>query len=187
MAGSARFWRGLIKQNRFPGHDLNILVAGFAAYVLVRSLQREACSTFMIEKRRFPFQAVMTIGAFCHFACTGELRAVDVLMTQFAFGGSRLKVRIHQFRPHIRWFVAVNAGCPPMCAQQRKYRLRVIKAPEIPPRLRVMASLTTCARNLLHAIFELTLVRILVTSGAGAIFEAKNCCIVQQAGLVFRG
>lgn len=87
----------------------------------------------MIEKRRFPFQTVMTIGACRHFACIGELRTVDVLMTKFALGGSCLEIRVRQFRPHIQWFVAVNAGSPPMCAQQRKCRLGVIKAPQIAP------------------------------------------------------
>jgi hypothetical protein len=83
----------------------------------------------MIEKRGFPFQTSMTIGACRHFPCIGELRSVDVLVTEFALGGSRLEIRIHQFRPHIQWFVAVNAGSSPMCTQQRKCRLGVIKAP----------------------------------------------------------
>ena len=37
VAGGALLGRRLIKQNRFPAHHLNILMASFAAHVLVRS------------------------------------------------------------------------------------------------------------------------------------------------------
>jgi hypothetical protein len=49
-----------------------------------------------------------------------------------------------------------------------------------------MACLTPRAGNLLHAILELTLVRILVTSRAGTIFESKEWCILQHARFFFR-
>lgn len=129
----------------------------------------------------------MAIGARRHFERVGELRTVDVLMTLFALGGSGLEVRIHQLRSHIRGFVAVNAGGSPMSPQERKCCLRVIKAPQIPPRLRVMASLTARACNLLHAIFELALVRIQVTGGTGAVFKVEKCCILQHTRLAFGG
>src|ERR1700757_2152983 len=62
-----------------------------------------------------------------------------------------------------------------MRAQQREFRFAVVKSVYIRPGLRVVASLTSERRPIRpfprHAIVELSLVRVLMASGAGPVFK----------------
>jgi hypothetical protein len=62
-----------------------------------------------------------------------------------------------------------------MRAQQREFRFAVVKSVDVRPGLRVVASLTSERRPIRpfprHAIVELSLVRVLMASGAGPVFK----------------
>lgn len=108
MAGRTFFRSRPVKQYRFAADHLNVLVTGFAAHILMRSLQRKSGTALMVEKRGLPFKAVVAVGAGRNFASVGKLRAVDVLMAFFALGRRRFEVGLHQPGSQIRRLVAID-------------------------------------------------------------------------------
>lgn len=137
MAGRTFLRRRLVKQHRFAAYSLNILVAGFAAHILVRPSQGES-SPLVIEQRGFPLKTIVTVGAGGHFACIRELRPMNVLVAFLAFGWSRFEVSLHQLGSHVRRLVAIDAGGTAMGAEQRERGPGVVKGAEVTPRFGVV-------------------------------------------------
>lgn len=106
----------------------------FATNPLMRTGQGETRAPFVIEQRRLPFRAVMTVGTRSDPADVGELCSVNVLVTLLALAGRGLKVDIHHPRFHVGRLVAVNAGRSPVRAHQREGGLRVIEFLQVLPR-----------------------------------------------------
>ncbi len=81
--------------------------------------------------------------------------------------------------------VAIAANDRTMRANQRKFRLRMIEAPDIDPRSRVVTSFAaqrSSVRALLrHALLELALVRIGVACRASAILKMEGQDLVGSA------
>lgn len=147
MARRAFFRGRLIEQHRFAAHRLQVLVASLAAHILMSSLQRKRRPALVVEERRLPFQAVVAFGARRDLAAIGELRAMDVLMAFLAFARRCLEVGLHQPGAQIRRLMAINAGCPTMCSQQRERRLGMIERAQVMPRFGIVASLTAQRRS----------------------------------------
>jgi len=82
MTINAARGRRLIEQDGLVGNGANIRVAGGAAHVLVRALQRER-GLLMIEQGRPPLRAGVALGA-AGDVRLGKLPAMNVRMTFFA-------------------------------------------------------------------------------------------------------
>jgi len=100
----------------------------------------------------------------------GKLLSVDVLVAVLALCWRRLEVHVHQLGFEVRWFMAIDASRCAVCPEQRKIRLRVVEAGKLFPRLRRMARLAPCqgtvSPRLLHALLELSFMRIVVATRA---------------------
>lgn len=173
MACRAILGRGLVEQDCLRSDRFCQLVTFRAPDVLVSAAQREGGPLLMIEQGRLPFHAVMAIGAGCGFPF-GKLLPVGILVAILAYRGRGLEVRVDQLSFEVWRFVAVNAGRGPVSSQQRKLGLGVVKARQFLPGLGGVAGLATgrsaIGPNHLHALFELTLVGIVVATGAVKVF-----------------
>src|SRR5438045_1879913 len=61
VTSSAVFRRGLVEQNGFSVDDFGQLMALWAADILMRPAQRESGPLLVIEQRRLPLHAVVTL------------------------------------------------------------------------------------------------------------------------------
>src|ERR1700676_164633 len=127
----------------------------------------------MIEFARLPARRVVaprTIGRV--FAC-GKLSPMRVKVAAGAWFRSGAEIDIFQIGLERRGAMAVRAGYAAVRAQQSKRSLRMVEAVHLFPHGRGVAGFAArnCAvRTLgLHALAELPLVRVQVTSGAGTI------------------
>ncbi len=92
MAITALRGRGLIEQNLLFGDHTNIRVAGRAAHVPVRTLQREG-RLLVIEQRRPPFRTVVTFRTMGR-SCLGELPPMNIRVTFLTDLRRRCEIRI---------------------------------------------------------------------------------------------
>ena len=186
MARRTILRRGLVEENGLRCHDLRQFVAVGAAYILVRPTQWKLRPLFVIEQGRLPFHAGMAFNA-AGDAVFGELLSVDVFMTLLALLGSGLEVDVDQLGFEVRRFVAIDARGRAVRASELKVRLRVIEGRQLFPRFGGVAGLAACRRTvgtlLLHALFELALVRIGVTAGTVQVFPVIDR---RRLGLEFR-
>lgn len=185
MAGGALFRRGLVEQDGFAVDLMHQLVAIGAFHIRVHTLKRERRAPIVVEVRGPPFVAVVAVGAgsdvrFC------ELFTVRILVALLTCLWRGLEVHVHHRGFEIRRLVAIDARGGAMCTYQRKSRLRVIKLGELFPRLGGVARLAParvgCRFCLLHALIELPIVRIGVTTGATQICPVINSCGRLQFG-----
>lgn len=143
-----------------------------AFHIRVHTLQRERRAAVVIEERRLPFVAVVAIGAECRVPFR-ELLPMRVLVALLALFGRGLEVHVHHRGLEVRRFVAIDAGGSAMCAQQWESRRRMIELGQFLPRLGGMARLASSRPTrsfcLLHALVELPLVRIGVTTRTAQI------------------
>ena len=169
MAGDAILRRRLIEQNGLSRHHFGQLVALGAAHILMRPTQRECSSLLMVEKRRLPLHAVVALGTARNVGYS-ELFPVDVFMTVLALCRRGLEVHVHQLGLKIWRFMAVHTRRRAVCSQQHELRLGVVEARKFLPRLCGVTGFASRHRpispRLLHAIFELTFMRIGVATGA---------------------
>lgn len=104
----------------------------------------------------------------------GELGTVNVLMALLAFTRGRPEISIRQFRAQVRGLVAIDTADRAMRTHQGKLCLGMVELGEVFPSLGVMADLAAerlaICTGLRHAIFELTLVGIKVTTFAIQVF-----------------
>ena len=123
----------------------------------------------MVEQRRFPLRAVVTISAGGD-AILGELLAMDFLMTVFALCRSRCKVCRNEFGLHVRRLVTIDACRSLVGANQGKVRFRVIEAGQLFPGLGRVAGFApgrgSIGAQWLHALRKLPFVRILMAGYA---------------------
>jgi len=75
----------------------------------------------MIEERRFPLRAVVTLGTSSYVAF-GELLAMDILVAVLALGRCGLEIGIQQFGLKVRGLVAIDASRSAVCAHQGELR-----------------------------------------------------------------
>lgn len=169
MTGGTFFRRRLVEQNRFALHHLAQLVTPGAAHVLMRASQSELRPLVVIKQRRFPFHAVVTLGAARNSGLC-ELVRMHVLMAVLTLHRSRFEIDIQQVRFKIWRLVAVDARRSAVRTQQREFRLRVIESGEFPPTLGRVASLAATlgavGPDSLHALLELPFMRIVMATGA---------------------
>lgn len=170
MAGRAVFRGGLVEENRFVGDDFVQFVTISTLDVLVCATQGERGPLFVVEQRGFPFRAVVAVGAGGSVALGDELLSVNVLVAVLALHGGGFEIHIDQLGFEVWRFVAVDARRRPMCPEQGKLGLGMIESGEFLPRLGAMAGLATdgslIGAELPHALLELALMGIVVTTGA---------------------
>lgn len=126
----------------------------------------------------------MTFGAGRRAIGFGKLGAVNIGMAAFTGSGRGFEVGVNQRGLQIGWLVAINTGHGAMGPKQWERGLGMVEAREFLPGFGGMARFATCrctvGARLLHALPELTLVRIRVAGGAGKIFKAVEggvlCC-----------
>ncbi len=108
MTGRAipRGW--LVEQNRLGADNSRQLVALRAAHILMRTSQRKLRSLVMIEERRLPFHAVVTLRATGHIRFR-ELLSVDVLMAVLALCRRSFEIHIKKIGFQVGRLVAVHA------------------------------------------------------------------------------
>ena len=94
MAGGTILWCRLIEENRFGCDHFRQFVTFCAAHILVGSSEREGGAFVVVEEGRFPFHAVVAIGAASDVG-TCELLAVYVLMAIFTLCRRSLEIHIH--------------------------------------------------------------------------------------------
>lgn len=180
MAGRAVLWRGLVEENRFVGDDFVQFVTISTPDVLVCAAQGERGPLFVIEQRGFPFRAVVAVGARRGIAFGHELLSVDVLVAVLALHRGGLEIRIDQLGFEVWRFVAVDARRRPMCSEQGELGLGMIESGEFLPGLGAMAGLATggsfVGTELCHALVELALMRIIVTTGAVEALPVIDSC-----------
>jgi len=169
MTSRTFFRRGLVKQNGFALHHSGQFVTTGAAHVLVRATQCERSTLVVIKQRRFPFHAVVTLGAARNSGLC-ELVRMHVLMAVLTLHGSGFEIDIQQVGFKIWRLVAIDARRSAMRAQQSEFRLRVIESREFPPALgdvtRLAPSLRPVSADSLHAFLKLPLMRIVMATGA---------------------
>ena len=117
---------GFIKQDLLVGDGSKLGVARRAAHVLVSSLQGKR-GFFVIEQRRPPFGAVVTLGTTRNVQF-GKLSSVNVGVTLFAKFGCGFEVRFPQLRPHVGRLMTINACDGAVRADQRKLCCAVIES-----------------------------------------------------------
>ena len=127
MAGGTFFRRRLVEQNRFAlNHPAQFVTAG-AAHVLMRASQCEVRTLVVIKQRRFPFHAVVTLGAACHSGLC-ELVRMHILMAVLTLCWGSFEIDIQQVRFKIWRLVAVDTRRSAVRTQQCEFRLRVIES-----------------------------------------------------------
>ena len=127
MAGGTIFRGRFIEENRFRPDDFGQFVTLPAAYILVRAPQSECCPLVVVEKRRLPSHAVVTLRTARDVPC-GELLPVNILVAVFALRRCGLEIGIHQLRAQIGRLMAVDTCGRAMRSQQGELGLGVIKA-----------------------------------------------------------
>ena len=156
---------------------LKDLVTARAGHIAVLALQRERGSLVVIEGRWLPLCSIVAVPALSHLVSEelGELAGVDVFVALLAFLRSLFEIHIGQPGFHVGRLVAVDAGHGSMCARQGERSRAVVKPIELAPGLGRVACLAphrlAVLAQLPHALVELPLVHILVTTGAGQVFE----------------
>ena len=179
MACRAVLRCGLVEEHGFGGNNSGQLVAPRAAHVLVRPAQRKFGPLLVVKQGRLPRHAGVALRA-ARDIPFGELLSVDVLVAVLALRRRGLEVHIHQLSFKIGGLVAINASRSAVRAEQRKLCLRMVEAREFLPRLRGVASFAPRHRTVgprqLHALFELSLVRIVVATGAVQSLPVVNHC-----------
>ena len=172
MARGAVFGSGLVEQNGFALHLAHQFVTRVTAHVAMRALQRESGSSVVIERGRFPLEAVVTVRAgrvlaFC------KLPAVHVLVTSFTGCGRGFEVRVNQLRAHVLRLVAVDTSRGAVGSEERERSLGMIEARQFPPGLGRVASFasdwSSVGSHLQHAFLELAFVRISMATCAREI------------------
>lgn len=180
MTGRAVFWRGFVEENGFVSDDFVQFVTISTLDVLVCAAQGEGGPLFVIEQRRLPFRAVVAVGAGGRAAFGDELLSVDVVVAVLALHGGGFEIHIDQLGFEVWRFVAVDARRGPMCSEQGKLGLGMIESGEFLPRLGAMAGLATggsfVGAELCHALVELALMGIIVTTSAVEAFPVIDNC-----------
>ena len=169
MARSAVFRRGLVEKNRLAVNYLTQTVASFAANLAMCSLQSKTSLPVVIEKRRFPFRAVVTRSARRN-ASFGKLHAVNILVTCLAFVGRCFEIGAWE-RSRGVWRAMTSATLRGrMGTGQRETGPGMVEGQELIPCGGGVAGLTlqrlSIQSNLLHDFLESPLVGIGVASGA---------------------
>lgn len=119
----------------------------------------------------------MAVGA-AGYVALGKLFPVNIIVAVFTLRRRGFEIRVDQFCFQVGRLVAVDARGRPMRPHQGEVGFGMIEGGEFLPRLGGVASLAPSRRSigahLLHAIFELTFVRILVTTRAIQILPVIN-------------
>ena len=177
MAGHAILWRGLVEEHRFVSDGFGQFMTLGALDVLVGAAQGEGCAFVVIEQGRLPLHAVVAVGAGGRLAFS-KLFSVDILVAILTEGGGRLEIHINELGLEVWRLVAVDACSCTVRPEQGKLGLGMVETGELLPRLGGMAGLATrwgaVGADLLHTLVELTLVDILVATGAVQRFPVIN-------------
>jgi hypothetical protein len=86
----------------------------------MRTAQGKVSSFLMVEERRFPLRAVMTLGTSSYVAF-GELLSMDILMAVLALGRGGPEIGVEQFGLKVRGLVAIDAGRSAVRAHQGEF------------------------------------------------------------------
>ena len=127
MTSGTFFRRRLVEENRFAFNHPAQLVTSGAAHVLMRASQCEVRALVVIKQRRFPFHAVVTLGA-ARNSSLCELVRMHVLMAILTLCRGSFEIYIQQPGFKTWRLVAVDARRSAMRTQQREFRLRVIES-----------------------------------------------------------
>lgn len=122
----AIFRSRLVEENRFGSDYFSHFVAVNTTYSLMRSTQREGRARLMIKERRLPLHAVVAFRATRDLSL-GELLSMDVLMTVFTLRGRGLEIYIEKLGFEIRRLMTADTWRGPVCSQQRKTCLGMVK------------------------------------------------------------
>lgn len=137
-------------------------------------LQWELRALIVIERRWRPSLDDVAVPALGNSILCDKLPRVRIGMTRLA--SLRRSLELNFVRP-LRRLVAIAANDSTVRAHQRKFRLRMIEAPDVNPGPRVVtgfAAQRPSVRTLLrHAFLELALVRIGMASGTSAILKME--------------
>ena len=139
--------------------------------------QRKCSALIVIEQGRLPPHSAVTFHATRNIPGS-ELLSMDLFVAVLALRGRRLEIDIHQLGFKVRRLVAIDASYRAVRTEQRELGLGMIEARELFPRFRSMAGLASRGRaigaRLLHALFELSFVRISVATRATQILPVIN-------------
>lgn len=177
MAIGAILRRRLVKKNGFCIYYARQFVAIATGDVTMRPRQREDGPLVVIEERRFPASAVVAFGTGGYPACPRELRAVDVFVAVLTFRRRRAEIHVDELGLQVRRLVAIHASHRAMLAEQGKVRLAMVETGEIPPILSGMAGLAakcSASNHPPHAVAKFSVMRIVVTGGAGEVLKVKE-------------
>jgi len=162
----------LVKEHLLAPDHPNLFVASFAADVFVQTLQGKGSAFVMVEQRRLPLRAVVTVGA-GRDSIFRELLAVDILVALLTLGRRSGEIGRDELRFHVGRLVTIDAGGGLVRSHQWERCLRVVEARKFFPRFGGVASLATNGRSIsakrLHAFVKLSLVRVLVAGRTGEI------------------
>lgn len=170
MTALALFRGRFVEKHVLAVNRPNFFVASSALHVLMQAFQSKGSPFVVVKHCGLPFGTVVTVNA-SRDAILGKLLAVDFFMAFFTLGRSRSEIGSNKLGLHVRRLVAVNTCGRLVRPHQSKRCRRMVEARQLFPRFRRVAGFAASRRSigakLLHALGELSFVRILVTGHAG--------------------
>ena len=173
MAIGTGLLRRSIEEDLLSVDLLEEFVAAGASDISVFAFKREGCSLVMVEGRRLPLVRIVAVRTRSHLVGVelDELAAVRIFVALFAFLRSLLEVHINKLGFQVGRLMAVDASDRTMRALQAEGCGVVVEAIQFTPGLGSVAGLAThglaVLPDLFLALFELTMVDILMAGGAG--------------------
>ena len=178
MACFALARRWAIKQDIFAVYRLVELMALDASDGLMRPLQGKCCARVVVEFRGLPPRRSVAARAIRNVAPRSKLPAMGIFVATRTPRRSGVKIRITQGGLEIRRMVAIAARHPSVCSQQGEARLGMVKLAQFLPTGGVVAGFAAGCRSVrafcVHAISELSLVRVFMAGCAGSVFVSKS-------------
>jgi len=174
--------RFLVDDHRLAFHHLRFLVTLVARYAKMSTLQGEMRPRVVVERRRNPSSGIVTIVA-RGLPGLRKLSRMGVFVAVLTYLSRAFE--LYLLLTH-GYFVAIAALHSPVRTEQWELGLRVIESLDVCPGPHVVAGFTAERRAvgapLFLRIFEFTMMRIRVASGAGHVVPAEREDLVGPAG-----
>jgi len=172
VASLAGGGRRLVKEHHLVINGLLERVAGCAGNILMAALERKR-GLLVIEERWAPFVVVVACGTVV--GLRAELARMRILVALIANLGGIGETNMQHGQLHVRRLVAIGAGQSAVRANQWEGGLGVVEPGQILPLLCRVAGQAPqgCAFGIdrRHAFRELTVVNVLVATGAAQMAE----------------
>jgi hypothetical protein len=177
VASCALARRRFIEENQPSFHLALERVTKGASNIPMGSVQPVIGLYVVVEGGGLPFQNLVTHGAIRLSRACRELAAMNIFVAGIALFGRRLEYDVSRPRGQVVRFVAPFTWHGAMRPFQREAGGGVIKSLHFLPGFRVVTRAATgdasAGHGCLHALRELTLMRIVVTGGARRFIKAE--------------